>query len=63
MKNATYDYKSGDDNIQCLNKYGANHHLVTFKQITNYTQGLQFRRRDDNYLRRYITIMKEQPLK
>ena len=50
MKNAAYDYRSVDDNIQYLNKCGANHHLVTFKQIRNYTQGLQLRRRDNSYL-------------
>ena len=38
------------DNIQYMNKCGANHHLVTFKRVTNYTQGLQFGRRDDIYL-------------
>ena len=27
MKNVAYDYKSVDDNIQYLNKCGANHHL------------------------------------
>ena len=37
MKNAACDYKSVDDNIQYLNKCGANHHLVTFKRIMNYT--------------------------
>ena len=39
-KKAAYDYKSVDDNIQYLNKCGANHLLVTFKRIRNYTQGL-----------------------
>ena len=62
MKNASYDYKSVDHNIQYLNKCGANHHLVTFKRIRSYTQGLQFRPRDHSYLRRCITIIKEQPL-
>ena len=52
MINGAYDYKSADDNIQYMNKCGANHHLVTFEQIRNYTQGLQFRRREDGYLRR-----------
>ena len=64
MKNAAYDYKCVGDNIRYLKKWGAKHQLVVIiKRITNYTQGLQFGRRDDNYLRRFITIMKEQPLK
>ena len=41
MKNAAYDYKCVDDNIQYLNKCGAKHQLVVIiKQIMNYTQGL-----------------------
>ena len=63
MKNVACDYKSVDDNIQYLNKCGAKHHLVMYTRITNYTQGLKFRRRDDSYLGRFITIMKEQSLK
>ena len=64
MKNAAYDDKCVDDNIRYLKKWGAKHQLlVIIKRVTNYTQGLQFGRRDDNYLRRFITIMKEQPLK
>ena len=64
MKNAAYDYKCVDDNIRYLKKWGAKHQLpVIIKRITNYTQGLQFGRRDDSYLRRFITIIKEQPLK
>ena len=63
MKNAAYDYKCVDDNIRYLKKWGAKHQLVVIiKRITNYTQGLQFGRRDDIYLRRFITIMKYQPL-
>ena len=51
MKNAAYDYKCVDDNIRYLNKYGAKHQLVVIiKRITNYTQGLKYRRRDENYL-------------
>ena len=51
MKNAAYDYTYVDDNIRYLKKYGAKHQLVVIiKQIMNYTQGLQFGRRDDNYL-------------
>ena len=52
MKNAAYDYKSADDNIQYLDNCGAKHHLEMITEIMNYTQGLQFRRRDDSYLRR-----------
>jgi hypothetical protein len=63
MKNAAYDYKSADDNIQYLDNYGAKHHLEMITEIMNYTQGLQFRRRDDSYLRRWITRIKDQPLK
>ena len=64
MKNAAYDYKCVDDNIRYLKKWGAKHQLlVIIKRITNYTQGLQFGCRDDNYLRRFITIIKEQPFK
>ena len=64
MKNAAYDYKCVDDNIRYLKKWGAKHQLpVIIKRIMNYTQGLQFGRRDGSYLARFITIMKEQPLK
>ena len=63
MKNAAYDYKSVDDNIQYLDNCGAKHHLEMITKIMNYTQGLQFRCRNLSYLRRYITIIKEQPLK
>jgi len=49
MKNAAYDYKSVDDNIQYLNNCGAKHQLEIITGIMNYTQGLQFRRRDDSY--------------
>ena len=64
MKNAAYDYKCLDDNIRYLKKWGAKHQLlVIIKRVTNYTQGLQFGRRDDSYLWRFITIIKEQPLK
>ena len=50
MKNAAYDYKCVDDNIRYLEKWGAKHQLhVIIKRITNYTQGLQFGRRDDSY--------------
>ena len=50
MKNAAYDYKCVDDNIRYLKKGGAKHQLlVIIKQIMNYTQGLQFGRRDDSY--------------
>ena len=64
MKNAAYDYKCVDDNIRYLERWGAKHQLpVIIKQITNYTQGLQFGRRDDRYLRRFIIVMQEQHLK
>ena len=52
---------SVDDNIQYLNNYGAKHHLEMSTKIMYYTQGLQFRRRDDGYLRRWITRIKDQP--
>ena len=46
------------DNIQYLNKCGANHQLGTFKWIREYTQGLQFRRRDHSYLRSFKTTIR-----
>ena len=50
MKNVAYDYKCVDDNIRYLKKCGAKHRvLVIIKWVTNYTQGLQFGRRDDSY--------------
>ena len=52
MRNAAYDYKSVDDNIQYLDNCGAKHHLEMITEIMSYTQGLKFRRRDDSYLRR-----------
>ena len=51
------------NNIQYLNRCGGKQHLEPFKRITNCTQGLQFRRIDHSYLRRFITTIKEQPLK
>ena len=64
MKNAAYDYKCVNDNIRYLKKWGAKHQLlVIIKRVTNYTQGLQFGRRDNSYFWRCITIMKEQPFK
>lgn len=64
MKNVAYDYQCVYDNIRYLKKWGAKHQLpVIIKRIMNYTQGLQFGRRDDRYLQRFITIIKEQPLK
>ena len=64
MKNVDYDYKCVDDNIRYLKKGGAKHQLlVIIKRMMNYTQGLQFGRRDNSYLRRFITIIKEQPFK
>ena len=64
MKNTSYDYKCVDDNIRYLKKWGAKHQLlVIINRVTNNTQGLQFGRRDDSYLWRFITITKEQPLK
>ena len=50
MKNVAYDYKCVDDNIRYLKKWGAKHQLlVIIKWVMNYTQGLQFGRRDDSY--------------
>ena len=64
MKNAAYDYKCVDDNIRYLKKWGAKHQLlVIIKRVMNYTQGLQFRRREDGYLQRWITRINDQPLK
>ena len=63
-KNTAYDYKCVDDNIWYLKRWGAKHQLrVIIKWVMNYTQGLQFGRRDDNYFWRCIKIMKEQPFK
>ena len=64
MKNAAYDYKCVDDNIRYLKRWGAKHQLlVIIKRDMNYIQGLQFGRRDNSYLRRFIKIIKEQPFK
>ena len=63
MKNAAYDDKCVDENIRYLKKWGAKHQLLVIIKRMNYTQGLQFGRRDDNYLQRCITIIKEQSLK
>ena len=54
---------SVDDNIKYLKNRGAKHHIEMSTEIMYYTQGLQFGHRDDGYLRRFITIIKEQPLK
>ena len=54
---------SVDDNIKYLKNCGAKHHIEMSTEIMYYTQGLQFRRRDDGYLRRWITSIKDQPLK
>ena len=54
---------SVDDNIKYLKSCGAKHHIEMSTEIMYYTQGLQFRRRDYSYLRRYYTRIKEQPLK
>ena len=50
MKNAAYDYKSVDDNIQYLNMWGAKQQLVVIiKRITNYTQGLYLETTDRDF--------------
>ena len=50
MKNVAYECGAKH---QLVNKCGAKHQLVVIiKRITNYTHGLQFRRREDGYLRR-----------
>ena len=41
-----------DDNIKYLKNYGAKHHIEMSIEIMYYTQGLQFRRREDGYLQR-----------
>ena len=38
---------SVDDNIKYLKNYGAKHHIEMSTEIMYYTQGLQFRRRED----------------
>ena len=38
---------SVDDNIKYLRNCGAKHHIEMSTEIMYYTQGLQFRRRDD----------------
>ena len=43
---------SVDDNIKYLKNYGAKHHLEMSTEIMYYTQGLQFRRREDDYFLR-----------
>ena len=40
---------SVDDNVKYLKNYGAKHHIEMSTEIMYYTQGLQFRRRDDGY--------------
>ena len=54
---------SVDDNIKYLKNCGAKHHIEMSTEIMYYTQGLQFRRREDGYLQRWITRIKDQPLK
>ena len=54
---------SVDDNVNYLKNYGAKHHIEMSTKIMYYTQGLQFRRREDNYLQQWITRIKDQPLK
>ena len=54
---------SVDDNIKYLKNYGAKHHIEMSIEIMYYTQGLQFRRREDGYLQQWITRIKDQPLK
>ena len=40
------------DNIKYLKNCGAKHHLEMSTEIMYYTQGLQFRHREDGYLQR-----------
>ena len=54
---------SVDDNIKYLKNCGAKHHIEMSTEIMYYTQGLQFRRRENGYLQRWITRIKDQPLK
>ena len=54
---------SVDDNIKYLKNCGAKHHIEMSTEIMYYTQGLQFKRREDGYLQRWITRIKDQPLK
>ena len=51
---------SVDDNIKYPKNCGAKHHIEMSTEIMYYTQGLQFRRREDGYLQRWIN---DQPLK
>ena len=39
-----------DDNIKYLKNCGAKHHIEMSTEIMYYTQGLQFRRKEDGYL-------------
>ena len=41
---------SVDDNIKYLKNCGAKHHIEMSTEIMYYTQGLQFMRREDDYL-------------
>ena len=43
---------SVDYNVKYLKNYGAKHHIEMSTEIMYYTQGLQFRRREDGYLQR-----------
>ena len=54
---------SVDDNIKYLKNCRGKHHIEMSTKIMYYTQGLQFRRREDGYLQRWITRIKDQPLK
>ena len=54
---------SVDDNVNYLKNCGAKHHIEMSTEIMYYTQGLQFRRREDGYLQRWITRINDQPLK
>ena len=54
---------SVDDNVKYLKNCGAKHHIEMSIEIMYYTQGLQFRCREDGYLQRWITRIKDQPLK
>ena len=54
---------SVDDNIKYLKNYRAKHHIEMSIEIMYYTQGIQFRHREDGYLQRWITRINDQPLK
>ena len=48
---------SVDDNIKYLKNCGAKHHIEMSTEIMYYTQGLQFRRTEDDYLQRCYFVI------